>query len=62
MTVGTCVPERGVSSKLIPGHPDEFVGLSVECGDVTETYPFCFDAEGNVLQKDTVSRTFAVGC
>lgn len=55
VTVGTRVPERGVSSfKLIPGHPDEFVGLkSVECGGITQTYLFCFDADGNVLQEDT---------
>lgn len=53
--VGERVPDRGVSSfKLIPGHPDEFVGLkSIECGDTTETYLFCFDAEGKVLQDDT---------
>src|SRR5699024_9175785 len=53
--VGERVPERGVSSfKFIPGHPDEFVGLkSVECGDTTATYLFCFDARGNVLQEDT---------
>ncbi|MDN5864853.1 MAG: hypothetical protein L0I62_06510 [Gammaproteobacteria bacterium] len=55
LEVGERVPERGVSSfKLIPGHPDEFVGLkSVEWGDTTETYLFCFDADGNVLQEDT---------
>lgn len=53
--VGERTPMRGVSSfKLIPGHADEFVGLkSVECDGVTETYLFCFDAEGRVLQEDT---------
>lgn len=55
LTVGERVPERGVSSfKLIPGHPDESVGLkSVEIGDRTETWLFCFDVEGNVLTEDT---------
>lgn len=53
--VGERVPERGVSSfKVIPGHPDECVGLkSVEVGDTTETWLFCFDLEGNVLTEDT---------
>jgi len=53
--VGTRTPERGVSSfKLIPGRTDECIGLkSVEIGDHTETYMFCFDLEGNVLQEDT---------
>lgn len=55
VTVGERVPERGVSSfKVIPGHPDECVGLkSVEWGDTTETYLFCFDLDGNVLVEDT---------
>jgi len=55
ITVGERVPERGVSSfKLIPGHSDECVGLkSVEIGDRTETWLFCFDLEGNVLTEDT---------
>lgn len=55
ISVGERVPSRGVSSfKLIPGHPNECVGLkSVECGDTTETYLFCFDLEGNVLTDDT---------
>lgn len=53
--VGERVPERGVSSlKILPGHPDECVALkSVEVGDVTETYLFCFDLEGNVLKADS---------
>ena len=54
LTVGERVPERGVSSfKILPGHLNECVGLkSVECGDITETYLFCFDLEGNVLKSD----------
>lgn len=56
LEVGTRVPERGVSSfKLIPGRPSECIGLkSVEIGNHTETYLFCFDLEGNVLQEDTL--------
>lgn len=55
LTVGERTPERGVSSfKIVPGHPDECVGLkSVEIGDTTETWLFCFDLEGNVLKDDT---------
>lgn len=55
ITVGERVPERGVSSlKFLPGHPDECVALkSVEWGDVTETYLFCFDLQGNILKADT---------
>ena len=55
LTVGARVPERGVSSfKIVPGHPDECVGLkSVECGDRTETWLFCFDLDGQVLKEDT---------
>lgn len=54
--IGHRRPERGVSSfKLIPGRTDECIGLkSVEIGDRTETYLFCFDLEGNVLQDDTL--------
>lgn len=53
-TVGERVPERGVSSfKMLPGRPDECVGLkSVECGERTETYLFCFDLDGRVLTED----------
>lgn len=53
-SVGERVPERGVSSfKILPGHPNECVGLkSVEIGDFTETYLFCFDLDGNVLKED----------
>lgn len=53
--VGERIPDRGVSSiKLIPGQPDEFVGLkSIECGERVETYLFCFDIHGRVLQEDT---------
>jgi soluble calcium-activated nucleotidase 1 len=55
LPVGERVPERGVSSfKILPGHPDECIGLkSVEIDDSTETYLFCFDLEGNVLKDDT---------
>lgn len=52
--VGERIPERGVSSfKILPGRPHECVGLkSVEIGDRTETYLFCFDLDGNVLKED----------
>lgn len=55
LSVGERVPERGVSSfKLIPGRPNECIGLkSVEIGDRTETYLFCFDLDGRILQEDT---------
>lgn len=55
LEVGERIPERGVSSfKLVPGRPNECIGLkSVEIGDRTETYLFCFDLDGNVLQEDT---------
>lgn len=55
VAVGERQGERGVSSfKLIPGHPQECVGLkSVEIGERTETYLFCFDLHGNVLTPDT---------
>jgi len=55
LPVGERIPERGVSSfKIIPGHPEECVGLkSVEHGEVTQTYLFCFDLNGNVLKEDT---------
>lgn len=53
-TIGERVPDRGVSSiKLIPGHSEECVALkSVERGNMTETYAFCFDLEGNVLSEE----------
>ncbi|MFA9462481.1 hypothetical protein [Thiohalorhabdus methylotrophus] len=53
-TVGERIPDRGVSSiKFIPGHPEECVALkSVERGDVTETYAFCFDLDGNMLSDE----------
>lgn len=56
LEIGPRTPERGVSSfKLIPGRTDECIGLkSVEIGDRTETYLFCFDLEGNLLQEDTL--------
>ncbi|GAB2726282.1 hypothetical protein [Halomonas garicola] len=56
LEVGERIPERGVSSfKLVPGRTDECIGLkSVEINDRTETYLFCFDLEGNVLQEDTL--------
>ncbi|MGO1626836.1 MAG: hypothetical protein ACTHXI_07025, partial [Halomonadaceae bacterium] len=52
LEVGERVPERGVSSfKLIPGRTNECIGLkSVEIDDRTETWLFCFDLDGNVLQ------------
>lgn len=55
LAVGERVPERGVSSfKILPGHTGECVGLkSVEIGDRTEAYLFCFDLDGNVLLEDT---------
>ncbi|MEP1214519.1 MAG: hypothetical protein ABJM11_13490 [Marinobacter sp.] len=56
ITIGERVPERGISSfKIIPGYPNECVGLkSVEIGEHTETWLFCFDLDGNVLQQDTL--------
>lgn len=56
LEIGPRTPDRGISSfKLIPGHPGECIGLkSVEIGDRTETYLFCFDLEGNLLQEDTL--------
>lgn len=55
LEVGERIPERGVSSfKLVPGRANECIGLkSVEIGDHTETYLFCFDLDGNILQEDT---------
>lgn len=54
LEVGQCVPERGVSSfKLVPGHPDECIGLkSVEIGQRTESYLFCFNLDGEILTED----------
>lgn len=54
LQIGERVPERGVSSfKVIPGHPDECIGLkSVEIDDRTETYLFSFNLDGEVLQED----------
>lgn len=54
LEVGECIPERGVSSfKILPGHPHECVGLkSVEIGERTESYLFCFNLDGEVLQDD----------
>ncbi|HDZ58384.1 MAG TPA: hypothetical protein ENI17_05085 [Pseudomonas xinjiangensis] len=54
LEVGARIPERGVSSfKILPGHPDECIGLkSVEIGDRTESYLFCFNLDGEVLQDD----------
>jgi len=56
LEIGPRTPDRGISSfKLIPGHPSECIGRkSVEIGDRTETYLFCFDLEGNLLQEDTL--------
>lgn len=56
LTIGERVPERGISSfKVIPGYPNECVGLkSVEIGDHTETWLFCFNLDGEVLQEDTL--------
>ncbi|WP_071516869.1 hypothetical protein [Geitlerinema sp. PCC 9228] len=52
--IGDCIPERGVSSiKFIPGHPEECVALkSLECGDRTETYIFCFHLNGDLLSEE----------
>jgi soluble calcium-activated nucleotidase 1 len=52
--VGERIPERGISSfKILPGHPEECIGLkSVEIGDRTESYLFCFNLDGEVLQND----------
>lgn len=54
LQVGDRVPERGISSfKILPGHPDECIGLkSVEIGNRTESYLFCFNLDGEVLQDD----------
>ncbi|MCQ4310857.1 hypothetical protein NAV33_02935 [Pseudomonas stutzeri] len=54
LEVGERIPERGISSfKILPGHPNECVGLkSVEIGDRTESYLFCFNLDGDVLQDD----------
>jgi len=54
LAVGTCYPERGVSSfKILPGHPEECVALkSVEVAERTESYLFCFNLDGEVLQED----------
>ena len=56
VTVGGRIPERGISSfKIVPGRPDECIGLkSVEVGERTETYLFCFELDGRVLQEDTL--------
>lgn len=55
LPVGTRDPQRGISSfKILPGHPDECIGLkSIEIGDRTESYLFCFNLDGEVLQEDT---------
>lgn len=54
MEIGERIAERGVSTfKILPGHPNECIGLkSVEIGDRTETYLFCFNLDGEVLQED----------
>lgn len=56
MSVGERIPERGISSfKILPGHPEECIGLkSIEIGERTETYLFCFNLDGEVLQEDTL--------
>lgn len=56
LKVGERIPERGISSfKIIPGYPNECVGLkSVEIGDRTEAWLFCFNLDGEVLQEDTL--------
>lgn len=55
INIGPRIPERGVSSfKLIPGRPDECIGLkSVEIDDQTETWLFAFNFDGEILQEDT---------
>lgn len=52
--VGERTLEHGVSSlNMLPGQPEECVGLkSVEVGDRTETYLFCFDLDGRLLKTD----------
>jgi len=54
LEVGQRIPERGISSfKILPGHPNECIGLkSVEIGDRTESYLFCFNLDGEVLLDD----------
>ncbi|UCJ18873.1 hypothetical protein K5Q02_11120 [Pseudomonas sp. MM211] len=54
LEIGERVPERGISSfKLVPGHPNECIGLkSVEIGDRTESYLFCFNLDGEILTDD----------
>ncbi len=53
-TIGDRVPDRGVSSiKFIPGHPNECIALkSVERGETTKTYAFCFDLDGKILSEE----------
>lgn len=55
LEVGPLRSDRGVSSfKIVPGHSDECVALkSIEVGDRTESYLFCFNLDGEVLQGDT---------
>lgn len=55
LPIGERDPERGISSfKILPGHPNECIGLkSIEIGDRTESYLFCFNLDGEVLQHDT---------
>jgi soluble calcium-activated nucleotidase 1 len=54
VTVGDQRMDRGVSSfKILPGHPDECIALkSIEIGGRTQSYLFCFNLEGEVLQED----------
>lgn len=55
LSIGKHDPERGISSfKILPGHPNECIGLkSIEIGNRTESYLFCFNLDGEVLQPDT---------
>ncbi len=55
LEIGERIPDRGVSSfKVLPGHDNECVALkSIEIDGRTETYLFCFDLDGHVLQEDT---------
>ncbi|TWI52701.1 soluble calcium-activated nucleotidase 1 [Pseudomonas duriflava] len=52
--VGDRLADRGISSlKILPGHPDECIALkSIEIGDQRQSYLFCFNLEGEVLQED----------
>jgi soluble calcium-activated nucleotidase 1 len=54
LSVGERLPDRGISSfKLLPGHPNECIALrSMEISGKTQSYLFCFNLDGEVLQED----------